>query len=140
LLLDLIAEYQPLGFEEKLLVEEIAKALRRKNRFESAEVLVISPFRYATIDGVEEKRDVGLALERDADSYGVISQCLVAEDFLDRRLWRLLSRLRKAQQRRGIVQKPVGASGKKTIDVGGPVVRNSVNSTADGQPRRLSLA
>ncbi len=72
LLLDLLAEYQPRGFEERLLVEEIAKTLWRKNRFESAEGLVISSYRYAVIDGVEEKGDVGLALQQDAASYGVV--------------------------------------------------------------------
>ena len=130
LLLDLLSEYQPLGFEERLLVEEIAKTLWRKNRFESAEALVISSYRYATIEGVEIKGDVGLALQQDAASYGVVWRCLAAEDILDRRLWRLFSRLRKLQKRRGIVlQKGLVDSGKPVIEMGARALGSCIDTS-----------
>jgi hypothetical protein len=119
LLLDLTAQYQPLGFEEKLLVSEIAKTIWRKNRFESAEALVINSYRYATIDGKEEKGDIGLALQQDAAGYGVIPSCLAAEEVLHRRLWNLFDRLRKAQKRRGFApHNALAQNADRVIDVG----------------------
>ena len=139
LLLDLLAEYQPRGFEERLLVEEIARTLWRKNRFESAEGLVISSYRYAVIDGVEEKGDVGLALQQDTASYGVVWRCLAAEEVLDRRLWRLFSRLRKVQKRRGFVaQQGQGDSGNQIIDVGARALGSCID-TSPPMDRELML-
>ncbi len=118
LLLDLLAEYRPVGFEEKLLVDEIAKTIWRKNRFAAAEALVINSCRYAAVNGQEEKGDVGFALQQDAAAYGAIPRCLAAEEVLSRRLWTLFDRLRKAQKRRGFaVHRALGESGNQVIDV-----------------------
>lgn len=101
LLLDLVAEYKPLGFEENLLVSEIAQTIWRKNRFKAAEALAIHSYSFFKHQGEEHKGDVALALAQDASAYGTIPRCLAAEDVLDRRLWGHFDRLRKLQKKRG---------------------------------------
>jgi hypothetical protein len=101
LLLDLLAEYKPLGFEETLLVNEIAQTIWRKNRFKAAEALAIHAYSFFKSQGEEQKGDVSLAIAQDASACGTIPRCLAAEDLLDRRLWAHFDRLRKIQKKRG---------------------------------------
>src|SRR5262245_62102233 len=44
LLLDLLVYYKPIGFEEKLIVQEIAETIWRKNRFKMAEALSLHSY------------------------------------------------------------------------------------------------
>jgi hypothetical protein len=101
LVLDLLAEYKPVGFEEKVIVQEIADTVWRKNRFKSAETLTLHSYRFFRTEKAEAKGDVGLSMAQDAAAYSTIPRCLAAEDLLDRRLWRLFDRLRKIQKKRG---------------------------------------
>lgn len=101
LLLSLLAEYEPVGFEENLLIREITQTIWRKNRFAAAEALAIQASSYVNLEGKEEQGDVAWAIGQDAGAYGTIPRCLAAEDLLDRRLWRLFDRLRKIQKKRG---------------------------------------
>src|SRR5688572_5808522 len=54
LFLDLVTEYGPVGFEEELLISEIAETIWRKNRFKVAEAKVIAAYSYANF-GKEEQ-------------------------------------------------------------------------------------
>jgi len=119
LYLEMFAEYRPMGFEENLLVSEITETIWRKNRFKVAEAKAIDSYRYATFGGEERKGDVGLALAQDAGAYGTIPRCLAVEEILDRRLWRLLDRLRKLQKERGCY--PCKSAGSST----GSVIRGT---------------
>ena len=100
LLLDLLAEYKPLGFEETLLVNEIAQTIWRKNRFKAAEALAINAYSFFKSQGEDQKGDVALAIAQDASACGTIPRCLAARNVLDRRLWGLFDRLRKLQKKR----------------------------------------
>jgi hypothetical protein len=99
--LDLLAEYRPVGFEEKLLVKGIARTIWRQGRFQSAEVLAIHSYSYFKSGGEDLKGDVALAIAQDAAAYGAIPKSLACDEVLDRRLWRLFDRLRKLQKKRG---------------------------------------
>jgi hypothetical protein len=100
LLLDLFAEYNPRGFEENLIVNEIAETIWCKNRFKIAGVKALQSYRFYTSKQAEQKGDVGLAMAQDAAAYGTIPRCLAAEDLLYRRLCGLFDRLRKLQKKR----------------------------------------
>lgn len=111
LFLDLLSEYKPQGFEEKLLVDEIAQTIWRKNRFKAAEAFALHSYSFIKSQGGMQKGDVGLAIAQDAAAYGTIPRCLAAEDLLDRRLWGLFDRLRKRQKKRGFCpRKSTGGS------------------------------
>jgi hypothetical protein len=99
--LDLLAEYRPEGFEERLIVQEIAEIIWRKNRFKAAEGLTLNAYTFYKSGQVHERGNVGLAMAQDAANYATIPRCLAAEDLLDRRLWTMFDRLRKLQKRRG---------------------------------------
>ncbi len=101
LALDLLAEYQPLGFEERLILQEIAETIWRKNRFKAAEGLTLHSYMFFNAGQAQQKGDVGFAMAQDAAAYGTIPRCLAAEALLDRRLWGLFDRLRQLQKRRG---------------------------------------
>jgi hypothetical protein len=100
--LDLLAEYKPIGFEEKLIVQEIGETIWRKNRFKVAEALTLHSYKFFKAELGEEKGDVGLAMAQDAAAYGTIPRCLASESLLDRRLWALFDRLRKIQKKRRV--------------------------------------
>ena len=98
----MLTEYQPSGFEEKLVVREIAETIWRKNRFKASETQVMEAYSYVKSAAQEEaqKRDVGTAMIQDAAAYGTIPGCLAAEHLLDQRLWKLFDRLKKIQKER----------------------------------------
>jgi len=98
--LDLLAEFNPEGFEEKLLVQDIAEILLRIGWFRAGEVQAMQQYRFLDYGRGEEKGDWGTALVQDAGAYGAIPRCLAAEEILDRRLWRYFDRLQKLQARR----------------------------------------
>ena len=101
LLLDLLAEFQPAGFEEMLVVREIADTIWRKNRFKTGEVRLLEAYSYSEFGtGEFKKGDVGTAMAQEAAAYGTIPSCLAAENLLDPRLWKLFDRLKKLQKKR----------------------------------------
>lgn len=100
LFLTLLAEYNPVGFQEKLVVHEIAQTIWRKNRFKAAEAMAIHSYSFFRQEGQEERGNAALAIAQDASAYGVIPRCLTAEELLDRRLWKLFDRLTKLQKKR----------------------------------------
>ncbi len=102
LVLDLLAQYNPVGFEEKLIVQEIADTIWRKNRFKAAEALTLRSYMFLENGQAAEKGDVGYAMAQDASAYSTIPRCLATENLLDRRLWFLFDRLRKKQKKRGV--------------------------------------
>ncbi len=102
LLLDLVAEYKPEGFEERLIITEIAQTIWRKNRYKVAEALAMHAYSFLKSHGEPQRGDLALAVAQDAGAYGTIPPCLEAEDLLDRRLWALFDRLRKLQKKRGV--------------------------------------
>src|SRR5262245_21260067 len=53
LVLDLLAEYRPIGFEEKLLVEEIAQTIWRMNRYKAAEAQLLDSYSYARFKALD---------------------------------------------------------------------------------------
>lgn len=120
LLLDLLAHYKPVGFEENLIVKEIAETIWRKNRFKSAEALALHSYRVAESEREETAGDVGFAMSQDAAAYGTVPRCLAAENLLDKRLWSLFDRLRKIQKKRGVDPwKPITDRAEKhTLQVG----------------------
>lgn len=117
LYLDLLTECQPFGFEETLIVNEIAKVIWRKNRFQAAEAEAIAAYMHGEFGKSNERGDVGFALAQDAGSYGVIPKCLAAEEILDRRLWRLFDRLSRLQKQRGFISgKPASTDLATTVE------------------------
>src|SRR5262249_50252277 len=103
LMLDLLAEYHPMGFEENLVLTEIGHTIWRKNRFKVGEAQLLDAYSYAKFgtDLDEKKADVGTAMAQDARAYSTIPSCLAAENLLDQRLWKLFDRLKKLQKKRG---------------------------------------
>lgn len=100
LLLDVATHYNPSGFEEQLLVLEIAETIWRKNRFKLAEAKAFETYSYSNFGQGEEKGDVVTALAQDLGSYSVIPGSLATEETLDRRLWRLIDRLKDLQEKK----------------------------------------
>ncbi len=133
LLLDLLTEFNPSGFEETLLVNEIAQVIWRKNRFKLAEAKAIESYSYGDFGKGEEKGDFGTAIAQDAGAYCSIPRALAAEALLDRRLWKMFDRLRGLQQtrtedsRRG-QGRPAGDTGRSAN------VKHQASSDDSGDP------
>jgi len=102
-MLDLHAEFQPVGIEENLVLNEIGHTIWRKNRFKVGKPQLMEGYSYAKFapDRDVEKADVGTAMAQDAAAYGTIPSCLAGENLLDHRLWKLFDRLKKLQKKRG---------------------------------------